>query len=407
MKKVRKWLAFVLAMVMSLSLVACGNGLEKMSDGEEDSNTTNTATTTSEDIQLDDEPDPDGETDSIEHTGKKIEGTICAASVFSEGLAFVAVDKQKTYCVNKEGYIVFELDFRLNGFNGEIDETFHNGVAILADGAYVCDKTGKLTAAEDLGVTTFYDDALVGGYILADKITASFDSTKKEVGVLNTSLEWVVEPSEELYNYIGEHLTWAINREHYYYNDYLCIREMFSQDAPVGYLNLKNGEFVVEAPFEIPSHAWYAYTDNTYRTDMDTIVLDLNKHTNVSEIHPFNKGLACVEFYNSDANTGYFTMINEKGEFLFEPVALDIQASVKTVNYDGKDTVMITLGSLDDQVAMCYNLKGELLGKKQIEDSFDTYYFYYAEDVVMWIESLGMMLGSHITYLNTDFTPLW
>ncbi|MBQ3202064.1 MAG: hypothetical protein IJN04_06005 [Clostridia bacterium] len=401
MKRARKLLAFVLAMVMLWVLTACGVG--DSSDGKKEKSRENTTTTTK--VADNSENSNDTDTDEVEHTGKKIEGPFCGASVFSEGLAFVAVDKNKTYCINKEGYIVFELDMRLYGIHGEIDEVFHNGVAILNNGAYVCDKMGRLTSAEDLGVTTFYDDALAGGYILADKITASFDSTKKEVGVLNTSLEWVVEPNEELYNQIGEHLTWAMNRTHYYYNDYLCIREMF-EDASVGYLNLKTGEFVTEAPFEIPSHGWVVYTDETYRIGQETIVLDMSHHTNVSEIHPFDKGLACVEFHNSDANTYYFTMINEKGEFLFEPVALDIQESVKTVNYDGKDTVLITLGSLSDQMALCYNLKGELLGKKQIEDSFDSYYFYYAEDVVMWIDSHGMV-GSDIVFLNTDFTPCW
>lgn len=212
----------------------------------------------------------------IKHTGKKISGEITGASEFYEGLAFVCIDgdKEKTYCINQDGYIVFELDKKLV-VNGKINEKFVNGFVKIENG--LCDTKGKITYPEEVGATGFYDVALKGGYIIAEKVTSDYNSTKKEIGVMDTSFKWIVEPSEKIYKAIADSLlsSSALNTESYYHNDMVYYSE---NDC---YLNLKTGEICVQEPFPLPSFAWKIYTDHTYRDGKENIMLDLNQHQNI------------------------------------------------------------------------------------------------------------------------------
>lgn len=69
---------------------------------------------------------------------------------------------------------------------------FQNGLMLFNGNIY--DKSGKVTTPESLGVTSFikWD----GTYLLAEKITSDYASTKKELGVLNKTLEWVLPLAE-------------------------------------------------------------------------------------------------------------------------------------------------------------------------------------------------------------------
>lgn len=184
-----------------------------------------------------------GEKIVIEGTGKKINGEIIAASVFSEGLAFVELSKEKgkTYCIDKKGNIIFDLDIDLS-VNGDIYATFINGIAYVNEG--FCDTTGKVTKPADVGATTFnYCATLKGGYIIAEVITSDYSNTNKKLGVLNTKFEWTVEPSEKLYNefvdeYGGFKIHNALNTSDYIVGDLYYNSELEKA------LNLKTGEVI-------------------------------------------------------------------------------------------------------------------------------------------------------------------
>ncbi len=189
-----------------------------------------------------------------ENAGReKISGDIAAGSVFSEGKAFVslAADNDTTYCINKDGYILFKLNEKM-GAIGTIDCTFKNGLTLIQkyQEQHICDKNGKVTYPKDVGATKFYDIGFEGGYILAEVVESTFDSTVKKAGIMNTDFEWTVGPTEELYKYINK-LNLVSYTKDRYFNDIVYIGK-----AKV-YLDLKTGKIVSyeEIASKIPSNA--------------------------------------------------------------------------------------------------------------------------------------------------------
>ncbi len=378
----------LITMCLLISLTACGNIKSSRSkNSSDDDDSTNDF--------LDN--NKENENNNIKHTGKKLEGTIAAASVFSEGLAFVKItgNKDTTYCITKEGYIVFVLDSSYNISNVELyfaNLKFVNGLAPINNG--LCDTTGKVTYPEDVGATRFYDIALEGKYILAEKITSTYNSAKKEFGIMDLSFNWVVEPTEALYN------AFSFSESTYYHKDYL-----FCGDNKC-YLNLKTGEIVYEPPFSTPSSEWSIYTDHTYRDENKNIVLDLSQHETIYKLGEFKNGKAGILFYNKESRTYYFTLIDEKGKFAFEPVSFEAATGLREICYDGKDTIFITTGSLGGDAAMCYNTNGELIGSMSTDTLKSmSYRFMFSDGVVRLIGGYNFSYETY--YYNPDFTPLF
>jgi len=213
----------------------------------------------------------------VEDTGVKISSDLSAGSVFSDGLALVEVDgeKDKTYCINKKGNIVFEVDEDIS-VDGMLDP-FENGYLVIGYGDKNClyNEKGEITYPEDVGVTGFSSIAIEDGYIIVEKVTADYSSTKKELGVMDLDFNWIVKPSEELYksfeNCMLRHgVTYMYEGSGiaYCHGGYLCC---FDDGC---YLNLKTGEVTKEPPFDTPSKAWHGGYDANYITMiMETICL--------------------------------------------------------------------------------------------------------------------------------------
>ncbi len=369
----KRVLSLVLVVAMVLSLSACG-GEKTKSSGDE-----------SKEIV-------------VEHTGKKIKGEITAASVFSNGLAFVCLDgnKEKAYCIDKQGNIVFELENKIQPVFGEIYEKFINGYALVDGG--ICDITGKITYPQDVGATYFYGVALNGGYIIATKETADYSSSKKELGIMNTDFEWVLQPSETIYNELSENL-WTIsaqNTESFFANGIVYF------DGCKKYLNVKTGEVSDSVDSKFPSETWKCYTDNTFRNSNEEIMVNLSNLSNIESTgnNTYKNGKVPVIFLNQQAGKRFWTLVDEKGEFLFEPVEMvDLSIALGRIVFDGKNTVFYDKSS---NKLSCFDEKGKLLGELNDENLSSA----YIENGVILVISGGMN-SKKCHYYNTDFSPLF
>ncbi len=394
----KKTIGILLAVCMLFSLSACAGSTEnKNSESKIDA-------TKAEDAQ----PETSINQETVEHSGKKLEGKITRSSVFSEGLAIVSLDgnKEKLYCINKEGYIVFEINESIGTSYAISNLKFKNGLVLINNNIY--NKSGKHTTPESVGVTRFYDIAFEGGYILTEKVTADYSSSKKELGVMNKDFEWIVEPSEVLYQNLEKQLNKlvSLNRMSYYYNDYICFRD--STESKPQYLNLKTGELSENSNFEIPSFALDSYTDSTFRDYDSNVIIDLSMHANIKLLigSEYNDGKVPVLFDNVEAGIKYFTFVDEKGEFLFEPKEIKNMSQVGEFVFDGEN-LLIMDSAIGAYHIQSYNSKGEFLGELKPRESLGNgSYSCNVNDGVIYVEGSINTRGSGY-YFTTDFKPLF
>lgn len=389
----KKTILCILAFLLTLSLFACSNVSEK-SDGDLSNGTSNTNQANSENNNGN-----NTENNESNQEKKKISGTIEAGTAFSDGLAFVRLqgNENKTYCIDKEGYIVFEVDTEKNSSFS----AFRKGYAEINGKIY--DRTGKSISPQDVGATKFYLNFIEEtGYILATKITSDFTGTKKELGILNENFDWIVSPSEELYQ--GLFTEYDNLYVATYSNPYLYL------PGSESYLNISTGEFLESKPEDFapdPSGiALQYYTDGTYRDKNNNIVIDLREYDTLAFGGTFVNEKAVIVFLNrvSPYNyTYYYTIIDRNGMFAFDPVKIDLQAVYAAkMTFDGEYVVFAdTMYSTSTTNYVCYNSNGQLEGKTMSSSDISI------QNGVIKASEINLY-GPDITYYyNPDFTPLF
>ena len=191
----KKLLTVILTISMLLLFVACELApSDKPSGNNQQNNTTQNNTNTENNQQNNNENNNNTDTKdpiNIEHifTG------------FSEGLMFIkdGNNTQNTHpisCIDKTGKTVFKIDA------SRVISEFHNGLSFIEqEDAVLCDKTGKITTAQQLGGNAFITNRLEifkDGYILVKKTTTSYQGSVDELAVFNAKLEKIVDFSSEL-----------------------------------------------------------------------------------------------------------------------------------------------------------------------------------------------------------------
>lgn len=334
---------------------------------------------------------------------KKIDGEIYAASIFSEGLAFVelAKDRDKTYCIDKNGNIVFELNIDLS-VNGDISSSFINGLAYVNEG--LCDTSGKVTKPEDVGATSFiYIPTLKAGYILAEVIKADHSTASMKLGVLNTKFEWTVEPSEDLYKEFTNEYGWFCISSALYTSDYTVGDIYYNTDLNKR-LNLKTGEVTNDKlkTEKVDSSLWlrkygydhytgYSLPEGCSDSSQDELIIDLTEKGFVYNATSFVNGRAAVMYYNASVKKYYVTMIDENGEHLFEPV----ETACNSVETDGEYVLVsdAKLGNADH--AQIYNYQGEKMCELDFSKDSGKAHILQISDGVVLVSSgvISMMSG--------------
>ncbi len=162
-----------------------------------------------------------------------------------------------------------------------------------------------------------------------------------------------------------------------------------------------------------PSSQWQSlYTDKKLYSPTKQVMLDLSGYDNLSSynsIH-FVDGKAAVLFYNAEAKTGFFTLISEAGELLFDPVQTAIPADNVLnggycVSYDGQ-YVLFTNGSGSNAQAECYDANGIRLGTLSAESMKYASYSFSLSDGVICLEG-AYNFQYTFQYYSPDFTPLF
>lgn len=341
---------------------------------------------------------------------------ISYASDFCNGFAFVQLDKSPstTYCINKYGQIKFTLPGDYAPVIG-----FHNGIAAIKKRSaphknmvYLCDMSGHLTSAKDLGATEFLTDrpdAFADGYIFAITSTKTEADTIYALGILNTELKYVVEPSESLYS-----LYMSSYDNSKYYDGYLFQADEWNKTDH--YIDLRTGKeetgsqnlFTKINP-DHPSDFWSMYRDQEdvyfcdfrYPQNTDTAVIGPIECAGVFAGRlEYHNGVCALNYVvgNPGNSEGYFTLLSEDGRHLFVPVKTDLAYS-KVISDQGLHLVFSARNSVyKEKYAMlqlfdCNGLVGELKypisrlsptisfadGVIQVFDENDRYTFYGAD----------------------------
>lgn len=295
------------------------------------------------------------------------------ASPYSEGLMFIktSTDDSRVYCVDKNGYVAFELTNDIINVKNMDEAKFMGGYAFVRafneSGNFcdaICDKQGNITLPSDIGATDFFgpDEILKSGYILATKVGA----TTSKLGVLNTSFEWVVPLSEDLYNEFSDSLSDS-HKENFVIDEYFYSVKLAKS------LNLKTGRIdSVKLKDVTPSNNWGTpkSCDGYYRIENSTIVakdgqyIDLDD--NVIRASNFSNGTAPILYENESE---YFvTLINEKGTHLFEPVQITYAPNSFKFATDGNYLVYT-----EKSLLVCRDVTGKKIAEFDLEKFDDKY----------------------------------
>lgn len=416
--KTKQWLSLLLTLVLFISILCgCdGNGSTLRDDENDDDRPT--ASTPKEDPPVPTDPtvptDPDNPDVPSQPTNKINMSQISDTNDFSEGLAFVKLDgsREKTYCINKKGEIVFALDGNYNC------GTFHNGIAFIYNSmqygvtdVYICDTEGNLTSPADLGATSFMTapfstsaqsyDCFCGDYILVSKTTSTFAGSTYELGILNCDLEYIVEPSVELSELYTNHYK---TRSTKYYDGYL-----YQDDR---YLNLRTGEegFDLQTMYssiliQNPSDMWN-HQDHVYKDERDnSIQIDLTQYDEtLYRAGAFENGTAPLIF-RSEGASGYqyfFTILGEDGQLLFDPYTLSAEYSIVR---EGNTYLLWIKHNTREGYKLSMLLFDESGMQKQYEAEFpgSQCFISMADDVIR----INTYTDGGYFYYTKDFEPLF
>lgn len=396
--KFKKFLALFLSMIIMLGVFSgCGK-----TETENNSDVGNSSEKEDADLKL----------HSIGNISSKLKTTkIVSSGDFSEGLCLVELQNEEdvTYCIDKDGDIKFKINKNL------YERRFLNGLVIYEYTVVNANKTtirgfvnqkGEIIYAEDVGVTNFYPVALNEGYIIADIVTSTFNSAKTEVGIMDTNFKWIVEPSEELYNKLcNEYGSFAID---YAENDIPAANGYYYVDELKVFLDLETGKVHYDAPDDFPLELLQLTSGNSYVDHNGNVLIDLSRYSENSSLilGSFNNGYAPIVFYNQASNKSFFTLIDNKGEFNFEPVEIcEGRVVITDFEFDGK-YMLITDGRFSQFGAKCFNDKGGLVGEWNKAGDTADYRYSLCDGVIIRAKSLGY--GDYeYTYYNPDFTPLF
>ena len=397
----KKLLMSLLCFAMAFSAVGCmGSDANKDSGNATDSSVNETADSGSADSSTNTDSNGDSSNDE-----QKIDPTaISNAMPFSEGYAFVHLNKDlsKEYCIDKQGNIIFTLDV------GVAYETtgFYNGICAYGsawDEMSICDKTGKITTAEDLGGTRIpmltrnqgMTDAFRGGYFFVEKTETTFADSVTKMAIFNSKLEKIVDFSEELAEIYGN-----CYRSEYYYG-YLVSSTYEVLDLSTGKLVEDVEGLIDKVEIEHASDLWY-YKDGGYYNkffDTETPKIDLSEYSEtLGTASDFKDGEAYLVFNSNNIN--FFTILLDNGDFAFEPVQLE-GTSVSVAREAGKYVVATSgAGEIKLQIFDKNGVQSEAVLDSNLRTTIEI------QDGVILVRVNDNLKASY-EYYNLDLTKLF
>ncbi len=306
----KKLFSLIALFTLICMLASCGVDTDD-DDDDRDRDDDKHFVTTEKTHPTDDNTQP-SEADDIIDTGEKFVGPVKKGTPFSEGLAIVT-DGKRTCCINTKGYIVFDLDVEFDPSQvGAYTRGYQNGFVLINGSLY--DKQGNETKPEDVGVTSFSDYALSAGYLVVYKEESTYNSTCKQIGIMDTNFEWIVPLSEELYE-----------KDPYMAQNGLgtYVADGYIIDPSSNVFDITSATYYEweDVPDSVGEHGWTHYSDGSFRKDYETIIFTVEGGK--AREH-WVDGKHLIVFYNSDAQKIFFTVVDTTGAFEFEPVAVNL-----------------------------------------------------------------------------------
>lgn len=433
----KKLLSLILAALMLFSITAC-NTIQNIS-GSDSENTQNTVNNNeSADFNIPSNNIPSDSSTSNSNDALKI-GKIVDG--YHEGLMFTenttTMAMHPISCIDKTGKTVFSIEASY------IISGFHNGLAfVMQEKAVLCDKTGKIITAQELG-GTFFDsynpEIFEDGYILVNKTTTSFQGSVNEMAVFNSNLEKIVDFSSDLYN-------WYNNDYHYgrtgYYNGYLFDRGITGSvlDLRTGERSqnlavwVENMELKNETDFWLAGERW----NGVFSTANGEIyfIYDKRDYLSSSEYHPvitpvldlsqaggrirsknqigtgFVDGYAALVFEVMDSEVGerhYFTILGKDGNYCFEPVEIaGLIDEIKTENGIFVLSIVPRNRNETTYYIEVYDISGRIGVKEYQKSATNVWSFDFdISDGVIFIQYDDYNTKEWIGVYKTDMQPLF
>ena len=373
----KKIFAFLLTLIAVFTLISCDVLQKERTDGMGENKKEGTTSDNHDTIAS-------GDGHSKDPSAKYIAvNDIVFSSDFSEGLAVIALkeDMENFHVIDKIGKVIFTIkndDLTNNGIRqNSISYSagmnlYKNGKMLFIDGL-VYDTIGNVIAPKQVGATSFLY-IKDGKYIVAEKISSTYDSMKTELGVLDMNLTWISPLSEEN------------NNRYVRYGENIEFWESILGDNE----------------------------NNIDNFDFGTI-------TNHVEHTKFVNGKAGVMMYNRQSGEVFVSIIDSQGNFLFTPQKLDGDSTVLNplLYFDGNTLVASARSSGYSSLALsvcCYNLSGEKIGSFDsvsaglCKSNSDSVTFSYNDGVIVFRISKGTYSEynrqSKVKYYNCDFKEL-
>lgn len=370
----KKLLALLLAFAMLFScatiFVSCDNSDSYEDDDDEKKNDKDNEKDNKDDGN---KTDSDKENDdNATASGTDLSKlNVTYATPFSEGKAFVRNGEEynRLHCIDTTGKILFTVTHPNEQGYLYVAEGFYNGIAALDfnttyGAALLCDANGNIIEPSAVGADIFMisetepalRELFKAGYICAKKTTTTFAGTKDEYAIFNSDLEITIDFSANLPMIDAK-----------IYKNYVI--DVYSDT----YLNLDNGD--VGSVFDLletitldhPSDAW----ENSFSTgswdgyyDLATgeMVIDLSEYAEtLYDCGNFEDGKAPIMFAVYDSIVGqkkFFTVLNESGEFEFDPIEIYAYYNVKY--YHDGTYVLYSLYDTDTHKIAVIDVEGNM-----------------------------------------------
>lgn len=282
-------------------------------------------------------------------------GVLWVAYGYSNGVMLVGEGNGNPgYFINKNGERVFTLpnsaeknyglisaDSKFVGkFLGKYCPINEYDLKSNTSSIVLLDESWNFIRPEDLGVTDFELGKditmamLADGYILAKRVEETYVQTSTELLVLDDTMNEIVN------------LSGIVEEEdlrHYQYLSGFLYKEDKIIDLRTGNVSTNLSDMYSKISLEHESD-WWKY-DSSYgaeyyydiRDPEKSPVFSMNSYSETAYQHfNFSDGLAGIMFRTGEGGASwqyFFSIINEKGELLFEPVKLSDRAVVSS--YDG------------------------------------------------------------------------
>lgn len=343
---------------------------------------------------------PSGKADISEST----EQFFTELNTFNENLAFVKTDNE-FFCIDKKGKTVFTLK---KAYTPLTD--FNNGVALLEDESnesFICDKKGNLTPITSCGATSllktdYLSQMLKDDIIPVIKETTGFSGSSAELGILNSKGEMTVPFSSDLFDKYSNGYT---TNGAWYYNGYM----IFARDNS---FNLRTGEIkenLSDLPLKNRSDFWTLDSDgivydDRYSRYSQNAILNLSQYAGSLYSSRFRNGVCGIIFnVRSAVNNNislYFTVIDESGNFLFEPVNLNCSSA--KFQQDG-DTFLISGKANTTSVFVAFDKNGKT---GEYSTNINDLCSLYLSDGVIEFNNFSTSSELH-TYYDMSFKELF